>query len=371
MTTITDLFDPTELAGEIAAGYVTRKQHPDLPLSIYTYGRTCQYENRWNQVTTRCRGLVVDDTDGRIVAHCLPKFFNHSQHGVGHEFAPPLPENEPFEIFDKVDGSLALVFHYGGRWHVATKGSFVSEQAHWAQAWLDARGPDEWLAPGHTYLAEIIYPENRIVVNNGDERTLVLLAVYGPDGYEHHLRGHRDSWEGLGGRVVRSWSNVPLKELVRLAQENRKLDGAAATGADAEGWVVRFAYGQRVKVKLADYIKIHALVTGTNERTIWECLAAGHDIGDLFDQVPDEFRDWAVRVADRLCAEVAAWVAAAQADFERIGRRADRKEFAAAATTSAYRKALFRLYDGKDISDLAWKMVRPRGDAPFLTDEDA
>jgi hypothetical protein len=88
-------------------------------------------------------------------------------------------------------------------------------------------------------------------------------------------------------------------------------------------------------------------------------------VADLFDQVPDEFGEWAAKVADRLRSEVAAWVAAAQADFHRIGRLADRKAFALEAGSSEYRAALFRLYDGRDITDLAWKLVRPRGDAPF------
>lgn len=369
MPNLADLFPPADLQAEIDAGYVTRKQHPELPLSIYTYGRTCQYENHWTPVTIRCRGLVVDDTDGRIVAHCLPKFFNHSQHGIGHDFAPPLPD-EPFEIFDKEDGSYGSVFHYDGRWHAASKGSFISEQARWAQAWLNDRPAEQCLLAGNTYLAEILYPENRIVVNNGGEETLVLLAVYDREGTEAPSTWYRADWERLGGRVVRSWPALPVATVVSMAAANTKLDGTPATGTDAEGWVIRFASGVRTKVKLADYVRIHALVTGTNERTIWEALAAGHDPAELFDQVPDEFRDWAVKVADRLRSEVAAWIGAAQSDFDRIGQLPDRKAFAAEAMKSDYRAALFRLYDSRDVSDLAWKAVKPRGDAPFAVDEE-
>src|SRR4051812_1055561 len=273
MTTLDELFPPADLKAEIEGGYVTRKQHPELPLSIYTYGRTCQYENHWTPVTTRCRGLIADDIDGRIVAHCLPKFFNHSQHGVGYDFAPPLPD-EPFEVYDKVDGSLGIVFHYDGAWRVASKGSFISEQAKWAQAWLDAAGPNGLLEPGCTYLAEIVYPENRIVVNLGDERTLVLLAVYDADGRERPVGSYADAWKALGGRVVRSWRALPLPELARMAEENRKLDGTAATGTDAEGWVVRFVDGTRVKLKYAEYARLHSILTGTNARDVWRYLGA-------------------------------------------------------------------------------------------------
>lgn len=369
MTTLDELFPPADLKAEVDSGFVTRKQHPTLPLSIMTYTQSCMYERHWNHVTRRCRGLIAEDGTGQIVAWCLPKFYNLSEHDGGAPYAPPLPD-EPFEVFDKVDGSYGAIFHYDGAWHAASKGSFISEQACWAQSWLTKAGTDPVLDPGTTYLAEIVYPENRIVVNNGDERTLVLLAVYDEYGTEHPAISYADQWEALGGRVVRSWRSVPLPELARMAAENRKFDGTVATGTDAEGWVVRFISGVRVKVKLADYIKIHALVTGTNERSIWEVLAAGQDFADLFEQVPDEFRDWAVKVADRLRTEVAAWIAGARADFDRIGRLPDRKAFAIESVKSDYKAALFRLYDGRGIEDLAWKSCKPRGDTPYVVDEE-
>jgi len=41
---LSDVIDPEELAREIAADKVTRRTHPTLPLSIYSYSRACQYE---------------------------------------------------------------------------------------------------------------------------------------------------------------------------------------------------------------------------------------------------------------------------------------------------------------------------------------
>jgi RNA ligase len=265
---------------------------------------------------------------------------------------------------------MGTVFHYDGAWRAASKGSFASEQAQWAQSWLDSAKPDGVLTPGLTYVAEILYPENRIVVNNGDAKTLVLLAVFNSDGVEQPLDWHAGAWLALGGRMIGSWPALPLTELVRRAAANTKLDGTVATGTDAEGWVIRFASGIRTKVKIADYVRVHALVTGTNERTIWEVLAVGHDPAELFDQVPDEFRDWAIKVAARLRSGVAAWMAVAQADFDQIGQLPDRKAFAEQAMKSDYRAALFRLYDGKDIEDLAWKSCKPRGDTPYAVDEE-
>jgi len=185
MADLADLFDPADLTAALEAGHVTRKTHPELPLSIYTYTRTAQYAQAWTPVTTECRGLVVDDKTGEIVAWPFPKFFNVSEHTSGRTYAPPLPD-EPFEVYDKVDGSLIIVFHYAGRWRAASKGSFTSEQAQWAQAWLDARDTNA-LWPDTTYLAEAIYPSNRIVVDYGQREDLVLLAAYEANGSEAKL----------------------------------------------------------------------------------------------------------------------------------------------------------------------------------------
>ena len=41
---LADVLDVAELEREIADDKVNRRRHPTLPLSIYAYGRSCQYE---------------------------------------------------------------------------------------------------------------------------------------------------------------------------------------------------------------------------------------------------------------------------------------------------------------------------------------
>lgn len=365
---LSDLVDPALLQAEIDAGYVKRKQHPELPLSLYVYGEACQFEHHWNDVTMRCRGLIVDDDTGAVVALPFPKIFVTAMHGV-YDFAPALPA-EPFEIFEKADGSLAICFHYAGRWHVASKGSFISDQAHWAQAVLD-RSDTSLLDPALTYLAEMIYPGNRIVVDYGRREELLLLAAFRPaDGGETPLTEAAGHWAPIGG-AVRSWGlSDGLAAIEELAAASTTVDGREAGGTEEEGYVIRFASGMRAKVKLSSYLALHKLYTGTNERTVWEVLASGQDPAVLFDQVPDEFADWVRQVADRQRGQVAAYIAEATADFERIGRHPDRKTFAMEAMKSEHRAAMFRLYDGKDITEMAWKQFKPRGDTPYVVDEE-
>ncbi|MCX5388645.1 RNA ligase [Streptomyces sp. NBC_00094] len=395
--TLHDLMAPEELDEALTAGYITRKRHPELPLSIYTYTRACQYEQRWNRATTRCRGLVADDTSGRIVALPLPKFFNLSEHTSGRPYAPPLPE-EPFEVYDKVDGSLAVVFHYEGRWRAASKGSFTSTQATWAQRRLDA-ADTTGLTPGVTYLAEILYPQNRIVVNYGDRRDLVLLAAFDADGTEKPLAEAAGAWEPVGS-VVRVWPAMTVAELVALTESNTLPGGAPATGTDAEGFVLRFASGVRAKAKIAEYVRLHKVLTGVTERDIWRghgiqrfaavpaaqlakglgCsvaeveAAGGKPLDALLDQVPDEFDAWVREVITGLEEAATRRERALDEAYGPLAHLAgDRAAFARAAAgvpDKALRALLFLRLDGRPTDLLVWRQLRPEATDPFTRDEE-
>lgn len=395
--TLHDLLPAQALAESIDAGYVTRKSHPELPLSIYTYTRTAQYERVWNQVTTRCRGLVADDTTGAIVALPLPKFFNVGEHESGQPYAPALPD-EPFEVYDKVDGSLAVVFHYADRWRVASKGSFISAQATWAQRLLDTRDTAA-LRPGTTYLAEILYPQNRIVVDYGNRRDLVLLAAFGADGTEVPLAEAAPHWQGIGS-VVTVWPAMPLDELIALTESNTLPGGAAANGTDAEGFVLRFASGVRAKAKLSEYVRLHKVLTGVTERDIWRghgiqrfaglpakqlaqglnCTVAdieasgGKPLDALLEQVPDEFDTWVREVIDRLEGEAARHEQAIDEAYAGLVHLAgDRGAFARAVgelEDRGIRPAMFMRLDSRPTELTTWRHVRPETGDPYTTDEE-
>lgn len=395
--TLHDLMPAQALTEAIDAGYVTRKAHPELPLSIYTYTRTAQYERVWNQVTTRCRGLVADDDTGAVIALPLPKFFNVGEHESGQPYAPALPD-EPFEVYDKVDGSLGVLFHYAGKWRVASKGSFTSTQATWAQRRLDGRDTSA-LVPGTTYLAEILYPQNRIVVDYGERRDLVLLAAYGADGTEVPLAEAAVRWRDIGS-VVTTWPAMPLDELLALTASSTLPGGAGATGTDAEGFVLRFASGVRAKAKIAEYVRLHKLLTGVTERDIWRghgiqrfaglpakqlaqglnCTVAdieaygGKPLDALLEQVPDEFDQWVRSVIEGLEERAALRERAideAHASLAHLA--ADRGAFARAARSlrdSGIRGALFQRLDGKSTELVSWRQVRPEASDPFTNDEE-
>ena len=101
-------------------GLVYKQIHPTLPLTIWNYSEKVQYENLWDEITLMCRGLVTDN-EGNISARAFKKFFNIEE----GKHTP----TEKFEVWEKMDGSLGIVFWYEGQWVVATRGSFTSDQA--------------------------------------------------------------------------------------------------------------------------------------------------------------------------------------------------------------------------------------------------
>lgn len=376
---VSALFDIEDLFSAIDNGCVRVNKHPSLPLSIYTYTEECQFNNIWTPVTLQCRGLILEDGTFEVVGLPLAKFFNSNQHDPrptgpnkmdnrgwqGPEWRRPLPD-EPFEIFEKVDGSLITVFWYKGEWRTASKGSFASDQARWAQVHVNKR--QYALREGLVYIAELIHPENRIVVDYKGREDLVLLAVRDTsDGYELPLDVVANSWRGIGS-VVESLGKTKLLSMVeKAAAEGKNFRGVKVSGTEEEGYVLRFASGVRAKVKLAEYLVAHKLFTNTSERTVWEWLATGQDLSTLLAFVPDEFSDWVKEVAAGLLNEHAELICAVEESFEEImcvlPSNHTRKDFAAYALKYKWSGPLFALHggEGRKVSDWAWKQIRPEG----------
>ena len=132
----------------VEKGLLDRKSHPTLPLFTYKYTRACQYGRLWDDITINMRGTVIDN-EGNLVAATLPKFFNIE------EMVNSIP-NESFEVFDKLDGSLIILFNYSDQWIFASSGSFMSEQAIMAKN-ISIKYDFKNLDKNLTYLFEIIY----------------------------------------------------------------------------------------------------------------------------------------------------------------------------------------------------------------------
>lgn len=343
---ITDLFTLDALNQAITDGFIRTQTHPTRPLVILNYTELAQYKREWNDVTRNCRGLIYNTETLDIIARPFPKFFNH-----GEDHHPTFNLDEPVTVTDKLDGSLGIVYLDGlGYPTIASRGSFTSEQAIKADEILCAKYPS-WRPPADiTVLFEIIYPTNRIVLDYGTTEDLILLGGVNIETGET-LTPWDIEWPGEKATVY------PFNTFAEaLAAPPRK---------NAEGYVVHFRDSDvRIKIKQDDYVALHKIVTGWNERTIWEMLATGKDYETLLAGVPDEFHKWAMDIAEELNKSFDGYVGAAhevhKSILESLPENFERKEYAHfAAAFPISRPALFQLLDGRDITEWAWKQIRP------------
>lgn len=352
---LNELINPDLLNEMREQKYIRVNTHPEAPLRIFNYTEIAAFSKTWNEATMTCRGLIVDDA-GIVIARPFTKFFN-----AGERDGEGLPTNEPVTVTDKMDGSLGILYTTGGEPWIATRGSFTSDQAIHATTVYRERYHGTWNPCGDccTYLFEIVYPQNRIVLDYGSMDDLVLLgavniqtgASYSPD------------------EVVRDtgWAG-PVAETFPYASYTEAL--AAEPRANAEGVVVHFRDSDmRVKLKQADYVRLHKIVTGTSTIGVWEHLRTGADMEALLENVPDEFFDWVKATTTDLTNKHNALTSEARKVYATIPTE-DRKTFAlAAATHGNLRPALFALLDGKSIDDWAWKLIRPVHQLPFKQSE--
>ncbi|WP_067507836.1 RNA ligase [Actinoplanes sp. TFC3] len=347
MTLLADVLDPAELAAAIEAGHVRVQRHPSRPYVIYNYTEAAQFAGAWTPVTLACRGLVTA-ADGTILARPYEKFYNHDQ-----PQAPKLDPVAEVRTTDKADGSLGIIYPDGDTWAVATRGSFASDQARHATHLLQTRYAGFTPPEGRTVLVEIIYPENRIVVNYDGLDDLVLLGAV-----------DIASGRSFGPEAVPQWPG-PVVESFAYASLAEAL--AAPPRAGREGLVVHFpATDERVKIKYAGYVRLHRLVTGLTDRTVWEVLVAGGDLDALTEPLPDEFHAWVRKVAGELIAAVDRRAEDVEKEYAALVAGLPegwtRREFAAQAVRSPNRGALFARLDNKDYRPGLWQLVKPAGE---------
>ena len=321
-------------------GLVRSQTHPTLPLTIWNYTEKVQYESLWDEVTLAARGLVTDGS-GRVVARPFSKFFNVEE----GKHTP----TQDFEVFEKMDGSLGIAFVYEERVVYATRGSFASDQAEWMTSWGGKYNFSNILVEGYTYLFEIIYPENRIVVDYGGESRLVLLGVIKTD------TGEETSWDDLsafeGWDLVKRYDGISDYTTLKGMVENNH-----------EGFVVRFSNGQRVKIKGEEYLRLHRIMTNLSTTAIWEVLSGGGDVLSTLTDVPDEFYDKIHQYSNELMDKYTKLENEYHFIFKILSRSDDfefRAGFAERAKRYKYPAILFRMYDDKDYSGLIWKIIRP------------
>jgi len=335
-------------------GRLRHSVDPGRNLHVWCYSQQTVFTRRWDDLTRLCRGLVTDG-DGNVISRPFPKFFNW-----GEPEAPgPMITSHPFWAYDKEDGTLIIVgLDANGDTVVSTKGSFSTWHSEVAREMLGDWKP----MPGGTGIFEFIDPKNRIVLDYGDYSGLIMLGcVDNKNGTDHYTPEDFAETTGWNGRLA-----VPrqfnLQATLQTVQD-------PTSGPNREGFVLVWPDNDgpspRVKIKFAQYIHLHAVLSRLSNVAVWEALKMG-TFNALLEIVPDEMYDKVREVSEDLKSRHTDVMAETRilAKMASVGNesRREKAEWILKSGEVEHPSLVFAHLDGKDYSEKVWDIIRPERD---------
>jgi RNA ligase len=339
-----------DLWREVEAGRVTARTCGDL--TTFKYTQDTHIKGLWNEANRQARGIIFR-ADGLVVARPFPKFFNLGENEESRISA--LPWKEGVEVYEKMDGSCGIGYRLNDRWALATPGSLESDQAVRGTTMLRAHmnrflgDPSFWIPHDCTPIFEIIYPENRIVVDYQGSEFLSLLAIFEHNGEEWHPR-----------RVDQLAQRCDFRRPKRFEID---LKGEIPFEDNSEGYVARFGNGVRVKVKSPTYLRIHRLLNYLSPKGVID-LVRGREYGSTLRQLPPAIAKDFDDIRAAVQQQFDGILTSASASFRDLnvavnpseGRKAQAL-WIQANVPNAQTGLVYGLLDGKDLTEHIWKLV--------------
>ncbi len=361
-----DWIDSNRLVQLISDKLVSARPHPSFPeLIVLNYTPAAQGipPSGWDKTLSSCRGLVYNNDTREILSFGFAKFWNYGD----KRHNPELPTGIP-RIFEKVDGSFLGLFFYRNKPIVYTRGSFESNQAKWAQKYIDNNLKIDnvsWSDKKFSYIFEVVIPEDKKVVDYNFSG-LVLLGytrLFDAAEFEPY---RQYTWFPDGAvRMAKEYTYEDLEELQKKEIDN--FEGWVAT------WYNRDAPAFRTKIKLERYVLLHRMYFQTTAEVIWELVKNKEDIRKHLTGADEKLIDWATDLEFNILWDKSRLEGKSKEDFryaiEMTNIAADleapekerRKAFAMYATKAENPQLLFLLYDAKfDLyEEQLWKICKP------------
>ncbi len=302
-------FDNWEKYGEVRVRHYGE-------LTQFNYTNQAMYSGLWTSFEQLCRGLIVNNKTGDVVARPFDKFFNWGE-GDRKTDAPLV------RVHEKLDGVLGITYYNpSGYLKVATRGSLTSDQAAWAtfhiNNWLNGH-PVKWAGdwPSHwTLMFEIINPDFRIILDYGDTKELILLAAR-----DMHT-GEYVSQEDLSDVAEKNGFSTPFCHTFDDVDD--LIEITAALDDNAEGFIAEFADGQFFKFKGAAYCELQRLVMNTSPRVLGRAMYENRAT-ELLQRFPDHLKAEIYQTATEMYAKIDTTIARTLAAHAEIPDTGDRK----------------------------------------------
>lgn len=284
----------------VQRGYVSKSEYRGLVL--YKYTDKCTFEKAWTLFSSKCRGTVYEKATGRLIAKTFDKFFNNT------ELKKADIPNLPYRVTKKLDGSCGNIFYYDGAWRASTLGSFFSVQSMRAEELLRSFEMDK-IPKNISLTVEIIYPENRIILNYGDFEDLVVLAAF------DNTTGNELDWEQTK-KIANDAGFCMVEEVKKDLNELQHL--ANTMDPVEEGWVIQYDNGFRMKVKLDSYLRLAKFKANLSPLAVWEAMKE-NKLKEFLTHCPEEFETETKRIVNTLQGQVGTLNAYATIMIQELG----------------------------------------------------
>ena len=148
-------------------------------LLLLKYSKTI-WNTGWHNLAKQCRGKVIDLDTRQAVVYPFNKFFNLNEvDETKIEKVESLLDGADYiSVTDKKDGSAIIVTNHNGEVIINTNGEFENDQIKLAKKlFVDKYNYFYNNVPeGYTFVFELIHPQNRIVLDYGNEQKLYLYG---------------------------------------------------------------------------------------------------------------------------------------------------------------------------------------------------
>ena len=313
------------------------QKHPSYDIYIYNYTKNCIFSHTWNEITLQCRGLILDK-NLNVVARPLRKFFNYEE--LSEEQIP----NLPYKIYDKIDGSMGILYWINDVPYIATRGSFTSEQAIHATKILHKKYLNVPFNKEYTYIFEIVYPEDIKVVDYKELDDIILLAIINTKtGKEEDIN------------LMKNYFILPEEYQCNDYKELRNL----FNGENKEGFVIKFENNYRIKLKFSEYFRIFSIKNFLTEKNIFDALINNkvNELYKLIKNTDEELRIFIDNIIQKY-----------NNIYKEIENNAlevfKSKEFNTKKEAAEYFKQfkiapiLFKMYDKSNYTNTIWNIIK-------------
>ncbi len=309
---------------------VPHQQYPNLVCLKYS-----MMDSPIGQIVVRqSRGIIFDrDKDWEIISYPYDKFFNY-----GEGKAATIDWSSA-KVYEKLDGSLMVLYYYDDKWHVSSSGTpdgagairncdLNLAQLFW-QVWAEL-GYQLPTDIEHCYIFELMTKQNQIISIPERNR----LVLHGARNIKSLAESEPEVWATkYGWELITSY---PLTSDVEVKAAANLLNPIVS-----EGYIVCDCNFNRVKIKSPQYVAIGHLMGGFSSLNLVKIIIANEgeeflvyfpELTDLYREMKEAYRSLTIEI---------------EYNWERYKDISIQKDFALAIKELPYQSILFALRGGK------------------------